>query len=164
MKKEKVTRNEMTLVGLSIRTNNKIEANLATAKIPILAGTYFTSQASQSFKERTTPGVTYAVYTDYESDEYGDYTYFIGEEVSTLNGQDLEKLNSLIIKESTYQKFTTNPGKFPMVVIDAWKSIWQMKPNDFETRRKYIADFEVYDARSYDLDNAIVDIYIGTDS
>jgi predicted transcriptional regulator YdeE len=34
---------------------------------------------------------------------------------------------------------------------------------DFGGRRKYIADFEVYDDRAVDPENAAVDIYIGID-
>ena len=36
-----------------------------------------------------------------------------------------------------------------------------MKEDDFEAKRKYIADFEVFDQRASDPNNAVVDIYIG---
>ena len=45
------------------------------------------------------------------------------------------------------------------VKINLWNKIWKMK--ELENRRSYIADFEVYDHRSIDPSNAIVDIYIG---
>ena len=49
----------------------------------------------------------------------------------------------------------------PEVVINAWQQIWQMSSNDFEGRRAYIADFEVYDQRAMDPANTSLDIYIG---
>ncbi len=49
----------------------------------------------------------------------------------------------------------------PKVVIDMWQKIWNMNTAMLEGERAYIADFEIYDERSSDLNNAIVDIYIG---
>jgi len=36
-----------------------------------------------------------------------------------------------------------------------------MSEKDFEGKRKYIADFEIYDERAQDLNQATLDIYIG---
>ena len=161
MKKEKVKLGNLTLIGMTARTNNKNEINPQTSKIAQLAGTYWEKQIANQFKNCINPGVTYSVYTEYESDENGEYTYFIGEEVESLNDQDQTKFKSLIIPASTYQKFTTESGKIPDIVITSWQKIWQMKENDFGGKRKYIADFEIYDQRASDPNNAIVDIYIG---
>jgi predicted transcriptional regulator YdeE len=49
----------------------------------------------------------------------------------------------------------------PEVVIDAWQKIWKMTSDDFDGDRAYIADFEVYDQRASNPDNASLDIYIG---
>lgn len=161
MKKEKIQLESIHLIGMTARTNNKNEMNPDTAKIGALASHYWGQQIANQFKDRVKPGVTYSVYTDFESDENGEYTYFIGEEVSSLDNQDLSTFKSLVIPNSTYQKFTTQPGKIPAVVIEAWQKIWQMQNEDFGGMRKYAADFEIYDQRAQDLQNAIVDIYIG---
>ena len=161
MQKQKTQLPEITLVGLTARTNNKNEMNLETSKIGELAGSYRGNQIANNIQHRANPGVTYAVYTDFESDENGDYTYFIGETVDSLENQDLSQFKTITIPKSGYQKFTTEPGKMPDVVISAWQKIWAMKENDFGGRRKYIADFEVYDERAADPNNTIIDIYIG---
>lgn len=162
MQKQKIQLSEMTLVGLTARTNNKAEMNPATSKIGALANSYWKNQmASNIIQHRIKPGVTYAVYTDYESDEHGDYTYFIGEAVDSLENQDRFQFKTITIPASTYQKFTTKSGKMPDIVIDAWQKIWQMKENDFEGKRTYVADFEIYDQRASDFNNTVVDIYIG---
>ena len=49
----------------------------------------------------------------------------------------------------------------PKVCIDMWQNIWKMNEHDLGGERSYIADFEVYDERSHDHNNVILDIYIG---
>lgn len=49
----------------------------------------------------------------------------------------------------------------PEVVISAWQKIWAMNENDFGGKRKYVADFEIYDQRASDPNNTIIDICIG---
>lgn len=161
MKKEKATLGEMMLVGLTARTNNKNEMDMSTGKIPGLFGLYWTEKLGNAIQHRANPGVTYGVYTEFESDEHGDYTFFIGEVVNSLDGQDLEKFNAITIPASDYQKFTTEPGPMPHVVISAWQKIWGMNEKDFGGKRKYIADFEVYDERAMNPNSAALDIYIG---
>jgi predicted transcriptional regulator YdeE len=88
------------------------------------------------------------------------YTYFIGEEVNSFD--DIPNgMQKIIIPAATYQKFTTPNGKMPDVVITAWQQIWKMTPDDFEGKRAYQADFEVYDERARDPSNTSLDIYIG---
>lgn len=160
MKKELVTEPEIMLVGLMARTNNKNEMNPQTAKIGELAGRYWRQNIANQIPNRKNPGVTMAIYTEYDSNEHGDYTYFIGEAVSSFENLP-EDLNKLTIPAAKYQKFTTPSGKMPEVVINAWQQIWQMSANDFGGNRAYVADFEVYDQRAIDPANMILDIYIG---
>lgn len=161
MKKLKTQQPAITLVGLTARTNNKNEMNPEKSKIAALAGSYWGNQIANEIQHRSKPGVTYAVYTDFESDEHGDYTYFIGEAVDSLQDQDFEKFKTITIPASDYTKFTTASGKMPEVVISAWQDIWAMTEDDFGGKRKYIADFEVYDTRAVDPNNTVIDIYIG---
>ena len=161
MKKEKIELGELMLVGLTARTNNANEMNPNTSKIGALAGSYWESQVANGFQNRTNPGVTYSIYTEYESDEHGEYTYFIGEVVVSLDNQDLSQFQTLVIPKSSYQKFTTAPGEIPNIVISSWQEIWGMNESDFGGRRQYIADFEVYDERAQNPNAAVIDIYIG---
>jgi predicted transcriptional regulator YdeE len=112
------------------------------------------------FPHRVKPETTFCVYTDYESDITGDYTYFIGEEVSSFETIP-EGFQTLSIPAQTYAKFTTEPGPMPDVVIGAWQKIWQMTPEDFGSQRRFSADFELYDERASDHQNATLDVYIG---
>jgi len=160
MKKVNVQLPEIKLVGIKIRTKNSDEMNSETAKIGQTIGNYFENNLSQKIPGRIKPGTTYCAYTEYESDENGEYTYFVGEEVDSFEQID-PMFTSLIIPSSSYTKFECGPGKMPMICINAWKAIWQMRHNDLGGKRAYIADFEIYDERAKDYSNAALDIYIG---
>ena len=160
MKKELVNKTEIKLIGLTARTNNKNEMNPQTSKIGELAGRFWNQNIAGQIPNRNNPGVTLSIYTEYDSNENGDYTYFIGEEVGSFENMPSE-LRQLTIPATSYQKFTTSTGKMPEVVINAWQQIWQMSSVDFGGDRAYIADFELYDQRAMDPANTSLDIYIG---
>ena len=155
MKKELANKAEIKVIGLTARTNNKNEMNPQLAKIGELAGRFWSQNIASRIPNRKNPGVTLSVYTDYDSNEQGDYTYFIGEEVDSFENMpsDLQKLT---IPAAKYQKFTTPSGKMPEVVINAWQEIWKMTANDFGGKRAYQADFEIHTSACIS-----VDIYIG---
>ena len=160
MEKALINKQEIKLVGLTARTNMKNEMNPQTSKIGALAGQFWSQNVVSRISNRTNPGVTLSVYAEYDSNEHGDYTYFIGEEVNSF--EDIsEDFKQFTIPAAKYQKFTTPAGKMPEVVINAWQQIWKMSANDFGGERAYIADFEVYDQRASDPANTSLDIYIG---
>jgi predicted transcriptional regulator YdeE len=161
LEKTKVKLEPLNLIGFTVRTNNKNEMNPEKSKIAKLAGDYWSQQIANAFKDRVSPGITYSVYTEYESDEHGEYTYFIGERVKSLDKQDQDKFKQLVIPAGKYQKFTSNLGKLPDIVISSWQKIWQMSEKVLDGKRNYIADFELYDQRAKDVNHAVVDIFIG---
>lgn len=160
MKRELTNKAEIKLVGLSVRTNNKNEMDPQTAKIAELAGQFWNQNVASQIMNRKNPGVTLSVYTEYDSNEHGDYIYFIGEEVSSF-GNIPNGLRELIIPAAKYQKFTTPSGEMPEVVIHAWQQIWKMTADDLGGERAYSADFEVYDERAHTPASTSLDIYIG---
>ena len=150
------------LVGITCRTNNAhiFERDPSTNKISATVQKYFHGNLAGKINNRKKPGTTYCVYTEYESDFTGDYTYFIGEEVSTFDDMPND-FSKLIIPVQTYTKFTSAPGAMPEVCVDMWKNIWAMTPEELGGQRGYLADFEVYDERASDHHNVVLDIYIG---
>lgn len=148
------------LVGITARTSNSIEMNVDTAKIGVTMQRFFMGGMSAKISQRKNPGRVFAVYTNYESNEHGAYTYFLGEEVSSFEGVGPE-FETLTISGQTYIKLTSNPGPIPAVVINLWQNIWGMQASELGGQRAYVADFEIYDARSQNQSNAVVDIYIG---
>jgi len=161
MEKTMISLPEIKLIGITARTNNTNEMVSTQAKIGSTMQRYFHDQLPNKIPHRKKPAKTFCVYTNYESDFTGDYTYFIGEEVTSFARRTSNEFQTLIINPQTYAKFTTQPGALPNVVIEGWQKIWQMSVQDFGQPRRYHADFEVYDERATNPNNAIVDIYIG---
>lgn len=95
----------------------------------------------------------YAVYYDYESDENGFFSYFIGCKVDETT-EIPEGLTSLEIPSQNYEIITAK-GVMTACITEVWEKIWNS-----EMERKFGFDFEVYDERSRDWNDAEVDIYV----
>ncbi len=148
---------EIKLLGLSTRTINLNEFNPVTAKIGPLVGRYWNENIFNSIPNRIKPGITYSAYTNYATNEHGEYDYLIGEEVSSFASVP-EGLTTLIIPASKKVKLTTKAGVIPLVVIEAWQNIWKMSKEELGGIRSYTGDLEVYDIRASNPMNAILDI------
>ena len=160
MQKTLVKRPEIKLIGITCRTQNSAEMDPTTAKIGPTIQHYFQNTLPSKIPNPKKPSITYCVYTEYESDFTGAYTYFIGEEVTSLDDVP-EGFSSLIIPAQNYVVFTNQPGAMPAVCIDMWQKIWTMTAADFGGERAYRADFEIYDQRASDPHNTVLDIFIG---
>lgn len=154
---------EIKLVGLQVRTNNQNEFNIDAAQIGHCIAKYFREGWNDKTPHRKNPGVTLCAYTEYESDYTGDYTYYIGEEVTSTDSFP-EGLSALLIPTQSYVRFTTEPGPMPDVAIKAWQKIWAMSPKELGGTRSYKTDFEVYDERAHDPERTVLDIYIGIEA
>jgi predicted transcriptional regulator YdeE len=161
MEQTVVEKDEIKLVGICVRTNNEQERNKMEGRIFPCIQNYFHGALFEKISNRKTPGTTFCAYTDYESDHTGDYTYFIGEEVSSFDASLPEGFRALTIPSQKYAKFTTKPGPMPDVIVNAWTKIWEMTPADLGGERNYQTDFEIYDERAADHQNIILDVYIG---
>lgn len=163
MQKTLLNLEEIKLMGPEVRTNNRDELyseNYASGKIFPCVQRYFGERLFEKIPRRKNPGRTFCVYTEYESDHTGQYTYFIGEEVDAFSGVP-EGLSTLIIEPQSYVRFTTKPGPMPSVLRDAWLEILNMTKEDLGGQRRYHADFEIYDERAQDPNNLVLDIYLG---
>lgn len=98
--------------------------------------------------------VVYAVYYNYEGDYRQPFSYFIGCQVNAGTTVP-EDMSALEVPGGKYQKFIAK-GKMPDCIADAWKNIWASA----DINRAYNFDFEVYDERSRDWNNATVAIYL----
>jgi predicted transcriptional regulator YdeE len=95
----------------------------------------------------------FGVYYEYEGDNIKPFSYFVGCKVRP-NTEAPQGLQSLIIPKGIYHKINAK-GKMPQCVVNAWKEIWNSS-----IPRIYQTDFEVYDERSKDWNNAEVDVYL----
>jgi predicted transcriptional regulator YdeE len=98
-----------------------------------------------------------AVYHQYEGDHTQPFSYFIGCKVKA-GTEAPTGLETLTIPKGTYQKIEAK-GKMPDCVANAWKEIWIS-----DIPRSYKMDFEVYDERSKDWNDAEVEVYLSVES
>lgn len=155
-----VEKSEIKLIGIKARTNNRAENSFERGKIFPCVQRYFHQELFNKIPNKKNPGTTFCAYTDYESDQTGEYTYFIGEEVFSLDEVPTD-FETLVVPSQKYAKFTAGPGSLPGVLRDAWQEVWETPDSDLGGPRRFHTDFEVYDERASDHSRIIFDIYIG---
>ena len=148
MKEPIIVKEAFQAIGISITTTNEKEAS-TEGKIPGLWNRYFQEQMMHHIPNQQAKE-TFAFYSNYESDETGTYTFTIGMPVSSLEDVP-ETMTTLIIPAATYAVFRTRKGPVAEVVCEAWEYIWKWSK---ENKRTFTIDFELYDERATDPNNA----------
>lgn len=98
----------------------------------------------------------YAVYSDYEKDWTGTYSYLLGCGVTRADKVP-EGLEVRHIPAQTYAVFTAK-GKMPDEIVGVWANVWSS-----DLPRTYTFDFEVYDKRFARPVAKEADIYVAVD-
>ena len=142
-----------TIAGLMIRTTNENQQALNDI-----------TQLWQDFMGKDIPGSIsnkadenfYCVYTDYEGDHTQPYSVLLGCKIEDATKVP-EGLTARSFSGGKYEKFTSERGKLMEgIVAETWFKIWE---SDLD--RTYSADFEVFDERARNPEDAQVDIFIG---
>lgn len=149
---EKISLDNLTVVGISVRTTN---ANGQAQKdISTLWESFFSNNIIASIPNKISDDI-YCLYTDYESDYQGAYTTVLGCVVSSASDISVTEWTIKEIPTGKYYKYVSQ-GKLPECVGATWMQIWESSDID----RKYSVDFDVYGKESHDPDNAIVNTYL----
>lgn len=146
MEYEIVELKETKVAGYTARTNNS-----STDMGMVIGGLWqrFFSEGYGAIPDKTT-GKTMGIYTDYESDEHGDYTFMTA---CAVNGDIPAGFEVRTLPSGKYAKFIVR-GNMMTAVGEFWQKLWQM-PLD----RTYVFDFEEY--QNADPENCEIHIYIG---
>jgi len=147
-----------TVVGISGRTNNAKEMT-AGGIIGKLWGRLMQENVLATIPSRADANIL-AIYTDYASDHNGDYTYVLGAKV-TGDARAPVGMVSVRIPSGKYAVFTSARGPAYKVVPDLWRKINSLPKAATGGDRTYRSDFEVYDERARNPQDAIVDVYLG---
>ena len=150
---------EFSIIGIQVRTANAKEMT-GQGAIP--------KQWSKFNKERIADKIPhkvdstiYAVYTNYASDYNGEYDFIIGMKVRSASDVPA----GMVAKKVPSGKFaviTTAKGPVEKVVPQAWQHAYSLdNSHQLGGARAYRADFELYDQRSQNPQDAQVDLYIG---
>lgn len=139
---------EKTVAGLTARTNN------ASPDMGIIIGSlwqrYFGGGIYPAISGKINDK-TLGIYTDYESDETGDYTIMVACETSETRQAD--DITVRVIPAGCYAKFIVR-GNQQQAVAAFWMELWQM-----DLPRTFVCDFEEY--QNNQVEDAEIHIYIG---
>jgi predicted transcriptional regulator YdeE len=150
---------EFSVIGIQVRTNNAKEVTGGGA-IPTQWQKFFKDGIADKIPNKVDPTI-YAVYTDYESDRNGDYDFIIGMKVSGVSGVPPGMVSKKLPK-GRYAIVPSAKGPVAQVVPQAWQRVYSLEDNQqLGGARVYEADFELYDQRSQNPQDAQVDLYIG---
>ena len=145
-------KDKFKLVGLQLKGKTTNQNNQSSEDCGNLWQKFETEKIFDRIPEKLS-NVIYAVYFDYEKDETNPFSYFIGCKVAN-DAEAPQELSELKIPTQKYLKFTAK-GVMTGCITDTWKKIW-----DSDLNRKFGFDFEVYDERSQDWNDAEVDVFI----
>jgi predicted transcriptional regulator YdeE len=134
-------RNAFIVVGVTVRTNNAKEAG-GQGEIPQIWQNAMQNGVLESIPNKTGDGLV-VVYSDYASDNTGDYNYTLGYRVTSADKVPAGMV-AKTIHAGKYAALTSEQGP-PQVVIPAlWQHIAEMTPQQLGGVRAYVTDFETF--------------------
>jgi len=149
---------KFSIIGIAIRTNNAKEMSgegiIADQWERVMAGGII-----EQIPNRADANII-AMYTDYESDANGEYTFLIGAKVTSIDSIP-EGMIAQQVPSSRYAVFTSEKGPVWKVVPEVWQKIWSTPASEMGGERANVADFEIYDERAADPQNAVVEVWVG---
>lgn len=143
---------EKTIVGITARTNN-----FSNEMSTVIGGTWqrFFNEAYLKISDKAN-SYTLGIYTDYSSDEKGDYTFMSACEVTSASANDMLEVKK--IPAGKYAEFEIigemDTAAQLKEIQRLWQEIWTM-----DLERSFLFDFEEY--RSADPNRADIRVYIG---
>jgi predicted transcriptional regulator YdeE len=144
------------VIGIEARTSNAQE--VSDSAIGKLWGRLATEELLRRIPHRADDRIV-AVYSDYESDKDGPYTYTLGAKVSSTRDIPSGMVSKKVLS-GDYAMFTAQGGAPPQMTVDLWKRIWSLeKPGPLH--RAYKTDFEVHSGLEAQPPDAHIDVYIG---
>lgn len=148
MEYEIVNLKEKKMIGVEARTNNM------SPDMPVIIGGLWDKLfrgGLYSGIENKSNNKAIGAYSDYESNETGDYTVTIGAEVNEVSNIPVGAVERTI-PEGRYARFIVK-GDHVKAVQEFWQKLWKM---NFD--RSYKFDFEEY--QDDDMENGTIHIYI----
>jgi predicted transcriptional regulator YdeE len=146
-----------TVIGIEARTTNAKEAT-ADGIIPKQWQKFFQEGILAKIPNKSGQNI-YALYTDYDSGRNGEYSFVIGAIVKDGIVAPVGMV-AKYVSGGRFAVLTSDKGPLAKVMPAAWQSLWKME-DEGKLKRSYQTDFEIYDQRAQDPQNAQVDIYVG---
>tara|TARA_R110000737_G_C14559813_1_gene482081 strand:+ start:743 stop:1201 length:459 start_codon:yes stop_codon:yes gene_type:complete len=142
---------QFDIVGIRTRTIND---GSAAKDIPALWNRFMSENILENIPNRTNNAI-YCLYTEYEGDHTQPYDVVLGCKVNNTNDIPDGFTHLHVPASSNAQFLAKGVIEHGQAVVETWMQIWQ---SDLD--RAYSIDYEVYDERAENLQNAEVDIFI----
>jgi predicted transcriptional regulator YdeE len=146
-----------TVVGIEVRTNNQKEAG-GNGLIPQMWQRTMQEGLLENIPHRADNNFT-VVYTNYASDQTGEYTYVLGVRVSAVD-KIPDGMMRVDVPAGKYAIVDSDTGPLPEVIPKVWQRIWTMPAAELGGQRAFKADYEVY-PEGFDWQNAQIAVYLG---
>ncbi len=146
-----------TVIGLWVRTSKEKEAG-GTGLIPQMWQHAMEEGLLENVPHRADNNFT-VVYTNYSSDQNGEYTYVLGVRVSAVD-KIPDGMTAVSVPAGKYAVVASDTGPLPEVLPKAWGRIQAMPATQLGGDRAYKADFEVY-PENFDWQNAQITVHLG---
>jgi predicted transcriptional regulator YdeE len=146
-----------TVVGFSVRTDYQKEAD-GKGEIPQLWQRVMQEGSLESVPHRSDNNLI-AIYTDYSSDEKGEYTYVLGVRVSSVDKVP-DGMIQVNVPTGKYAIVDSEKGPLPDVMPKVWQRIWTMPAAELGGQRAFKTDFEVY-PEGFDWQDAQIAVHVG---
>lgn len=127
-------RDGFCIIGVAKRTNN---ADEMAARGVIASGwkEFFETNAIAKIPNCIHPGEIVSVYTNYESDHTGEYTFILGAAVAPGTAAP----DGFVVHEIPAGKFMTYEAASPSEVAKVWMLVWAQR-----VKRSYKSDYEIH--------------------
>ena len=158
MKPRVVEESGFTVVGIEVRTSNPKEMS-PEGVIGKQWARFMQENLAARIPNKADSSVV-AVYSDYASDKDGEYNFLIGARVTSA--KDVPA--GMVVKKvpaGRYAVFTSEKGPVGKVVSGLWQKVWEIPKAEPGGDRAYRVDYEVYDERAANPEDAQVDVHIG---
>jgi predicted transcriptional regulator YdeE len=147
-----------TVVGIETRTSNAREMT-ADGVIGKQWHRFMAENLAAQILSRVDQTVV-AVYTDYASDHNGEYTYILGARVSSIKNLPTGMVAKKV-PAGRYAIFVSEKGRVEQVVPGIWQKINSLPKSAPGGDRQYKADYETYDRRAANPQDAQVEVHVG---
>jgi predicted transcriptional regulator YdeE len=147
-----------TVIGIEARTSNAKEMTPEGA-IGKQWARFMRENLAAQIPNKSDPAII-ALYTDYASDKDGEYTFLLGARV-TSTAQVPTGMVARKVSPGRYAIFTSDKGPVAKVVVDTWQKIWSVPKGSPGGDRAFKTDYEVYDQRAANPENAQVEVHVG---
>lgn len=154
MKHTIISKESFPIIGIELKTTTHAGKNFV--EIPQFWEKIIRENKIDKIPDKKFRDTVLGICMDFEPS--GRFSYIIGSEVTSTENTP-EDMVCRTIPAAKYAVFTAR-GKMPDPIQDTVKYIYQEWLPNSEYHRANAADFELYDERCNDSENAEVDIYI----